>query len=228
MARVLCDVEKNSLTETCDFKSTKSALYLGMGRLRSSPSTTPSYCLWATTRHSTESNEVIITGTKGQLQLQSERFVEFTCLYDCEIINLAILGCENMINYNLCVHEYGNLLYHGQHVKVAGFEQSLKRTNPFIPSVKSVTVTRTNCSSYYSDVEEIWKNIKVFVVDQVVDIGYSGGPVYHQVSGDIIGMLCGRIQNKSTNASMCLKAYYIADALVDNFVVTRKRNFSTS
>jgi hypothetical protein len=208
----------------------RTAFYLGMGRLKSSPSTARLCHLWATARHSTLHHGGIVTDSKGQLSIKSETSVEFTCLYDCEKTDLAILGCESISNVDLHVHEFGNALFVGENLKLAGFGQSLERANPFVPSVKSVNVALTNCSIFDSDepAEHVgWKSFKFFVVDQVVDFGYSGSPVYHPTSCEVIGMVCGSFEDEFANASMCLKAHYIADALTDHFVLKRKRTFST-
>jgi hypothetical protein len=224
LARVMCGVKKiNTASGVTDFEDMRTAFYVGMGRLRSSSLTTRLSHLWATARRSTENHDDIVTGTKGQLQVESEAPVEFTCLYDCEKTDLAILGCENTSNTALHMHEFGNLLYVGQNLKLAGFGQSLERANPFVPSVKSVNVARTNCSIFDC---VGWKNVKFFVVDQVVDFGYSGSPIYHPANGDVIGMLCGSFQKEFANVSMCLKAHHIGDALDDNFILKRKRIFS--
>jgi hypothetical protein len=221
----------NSASGVTDFEDMRTAFYLGMGRLKASSSTTRLSHLWETARHSTENHDGIVTGTKGQLQVKSDAPVEFTCLYDCEKTDLAILGCENISNTDLHIHEFGSLLYAGENLKLAGFGQSLERANPFVPSVKSVNVALTNCSIFDSEESAEhagWRSLKFFVVDQVVDFGYSGSPVYYPANGDVIGMLCGRVEEEFANASMCLKANYIGDALVDNFVLKRKRTFSCS
>jgi hypothetical protein len=218
-------------SEEVDFEDMRTAFYVGMGRLRSSPSSSRLWHLWATARHSTAHHEGVFTGSKGQLQIKSETSVEFTCLYDCERTDLAILGCENIIgNVDLHVYEFGSLLYAGQNLKLVGFGQSLEMANPFVPSVKSVNVALTNCSIFDNDepAESVgWKSRKFFVVDQVVDFGYSGSPVYNPANCDVIGMLCSSFEDEFANASMCLKAHHIGDALDDNFVLKRKRTFST-
>ncbi len=231
LARVLCGVSKkiNTPSGYDDFVDMRTAFYLGMGRPKSSPLTTPLCHLWATARHSTDNHEGIVTGMKGQLQIKSDISVEFTCLYDCEKTDLAIISCKNISNNDLHVHEFGSLLYPGESLKLAGFGQTLEQANLLAPSVKSVNVALTNCSIYDSDdpVGQVgWRNLKFFVVDQVVDCGYCGSPVYHPVSREVIGMLCGSFEEKFTNISMCLKANYIGDALAENFVVKRKRTFS--
>ena len=231
LARVMRGVKKsNTASGVADFEDMRTAFYVGVGRLKSSSSTTRLCNLWATARHSAENHEGIVTGTKGQLQFKSDAPVEFTCLYDCEKTDLSILGCENISNTDLHIHEFGNMLYAGENLKLAGFGQSFERANPFLPSVKSVTVALTNCSIFDSDESAEhagWKSLKFFVVDQVVDFGYSGSPVYYPANGDVIGMLCGSFEDQFAKASMCLKATYIGDALVDNFILKRKRTFST-
>ena len=223
----------NTSSRTSDFEDMRTAFYVGMGRLRSTDSTTTPLChLWATARHSTADHEGIIAGSRGQLQIKSETSVEFTCLYDCENTDLAILGCDDISNDGLHVHEFGSMLYPGENLKLAGFGQSSEKANLFVPSVKSVCVALTNCSIFPNsdkpNEKAGWRSLKFFFVDQAVDFGYSGSPVYDPATGDVIGMLCGSFEDEFENASMCLKANYIGDALVENFVLKRKRTFSTS
>lgn len=140
----------------------RTAFYVGMGRPKTSTPTDALCYLWVTARHSIENHPGITKGVKGELQIKSDRSIEFTCLYDNEIIDLAILGCENISNIDMNIHHFGSLLYPGEEVKLAGFGMALEQAKHFIPSVKSVTVALTNCSIYDSDKDAEpfpWRNL---------------------------------------------------------------------
>lgn len=61
------------------------------------------------------------------------------------------------------------------------------------------------------------------MIDQAVNVGYAGSPVYDPVSCEVIGMFCVNFEEKF---AMCVKASYIGDALAENFILKLKRKSS--
>lgn len=214
IAKVLLSVKKVSSES-----SSRTAFFVGLGRKKTDSKGVPKP-LWVTARHGG-----MVEGVVGELHLNNKGPINFTCVWDDPLCDLAVLASEDIASVTLASLDFSTQIRQAQSVVIAGFGDWLAAGEPLHPSTKTVHIALVSATQVLNsedsgeDVE--WTCGRFFVVDSSVDYGYSGSPVFNKL-GQVVGMLCSS-QAAPDDVSNCLRAGTLDEQLKKEFVFNRKR-----